>query len=943
MAGMAALVKSLVLVVGVPLAVLRLWSLTPGPRAPFVSRAWAGKLAWSHAALAIVVVVWIVASSSLVRDLARALSGRLGAPAASWSTRWATRIAGLLLLASAGSVAAAGAASASTRSQQSATSPPATAMHRPGARGARDAPSVSLVPHVPTYIVVPGDCLASIAARELGSADDWPALARLNMGRLQPDGLRMTDPSVILPGWVLALPRALGDPARVARLGLLVVAPARAEDPSRVVVPPAPRTRAASAHVDASRSRSRGHRLADGHGQSQEPVLVGRAQSQGRGSPRPVTPPRHLDELGVLGLGLLVAAGLARHLRVQRRARECLRGPGERVALPRPSTGTAAALVDPLADAELLDWVDTANRLLWRGCALLASGTGAAGARSPGGIGCGAHLPQVRRVRAGGFGVEIELVEPVSDVVDGFVAVDSGTTWALDTRAGLAELAALAEGCGRYVPALVPVGDDERVSYLVALGPGRRLSLDGCPTGEREGGGPTPPTSELAGILVALGTLPWASEIQVEVVAGALGHESPVMPRLNTSSPEELAELARSTPDEQSERLSSTWTPQLLVVAAGEAAGGLDEELLESLGRSAGIVSLGGPATDRLVVRDDSLLLEPGGIVLRRASPSAAQVELIRALIDASTADPLPGRDPSAARAARADVADHPHRERPTVPAPAVPAPTVPAPTVPGPHVAGPIEVRLLRRTAEVVGWVAEPPSKDRARAVELVAYLVLHGRRASGERIRSAVFSRGDRTASLGRVHNVCSAARTALGARPDGRSYLPAAVGGQYQLDPSVTSDWGRFEELRLLALAVEPKIAVGLLTEALSLVEGPPLAEALSGWDWMLGEGLLATIVSAIVDAAHHLATLALASRELVLARSAVATGRLAEPWSEILARDAMAVAELEGDLDAVRRTWHELEGALDRLDGNEPSAETRAFYESLVGSLRSARNG
>ena len=77
--------------------------------------------------------------------------------------------------------------------------------------------------------------------------------------------------------------------------------------------------------------------------------------------------------------------------------------------------------------------------------------------------------------------------------------------------------------------------------------------------------------------------------------------------------------------------------------------------------------------------------------------------------------------------------------------------------------------------------------------------------------------------------------------------------------------------------------------------------------------------------------------------MLARSAVATGRLAEPWSEILARDAMAVAELEGDLDAVRRTWHELEGALDRLDGNEPSAETRAFYESLVGSLRSARNG
>ncbi|MHB1972863.1 MAG: hypothetical protein ACYCR4_01040, partial [Acidimicrobiales bacterium] len=938
--GMAALVKSLVLVVGVPLAILRLWMLAPGPRAPIVSGAWAGNLAWSHAALAIVAVVWVVASSSLVRDLARALSGRLGTPAASWSTRWASRIAGLLLLASAGSVAAAGVVSASTRGEQSATRPAATAMHRPGTTGTRDA-TAGVVTHVPTYVVVPGDCLASIAARELGSADDWPALARLNMGRLQPDGLRMTDPSVILPGWVLALPGDPGDPARVARvarLGPLVVTPARAADPSRVVVPTARRTRATSAHVDAGGLHSGMHRLANGHAQLQGPVHAGHAQSQARGPARPVAPPRHLDELGVLGLGLLVAAGLARHLRVQRRARECLRGPGERAARPRPLTGTAAALVDPLADAELLDWVDTANRLLWRGCALLASETGVAGARSPGGVVCGPVLPQVRRVRAGGFGVEIELVEPVADVVDGFVAVDGGTTWALDTGAGLAELAALVEGCGRYVPALIPVGDDESVSYLVALGPGRRLSLDGQPAGGQAGGGTTLPTSELAGILVALGTLPWASEIQVEVVAGALGHESPVMPHLNTSSPGELAELARSTPDEQSERLSSTWTPQLLVVAAGEAAGGLDEELLESLGRSAGIVSLGGPATDRLVVRDDSLLLEPGGIVLRRASPSAAQVELIRALIDASSADPLPGRALGAARAARADIADHPHRERPAASAPAAPAPAAPAPPV-----AGPIEVRLLRRTAEVVGWAAEPPSKDRARAVELVAYLVLHGRRASGERIRSAVFSRGDRTASLGRVHNVCSAARSALGARPDGRSYLPAAVGGHYQLDPSVTSDWGRFEELRLLALAVEPPIAVDLLTEALSLVEGPPLAEALSGWDWMLAEGLLATIVSAIVDAAHHLATLALASRDLALARTAVATGRLAEPWSEILARDAMAVSELEGDLDGVRRTWHELEGALDRLDGNEPSAETRALYESLVGSFRSARNG
>ncbi|PRY31534.1 ricin-type beta-trefoil lectin domain protein [Pseudosporangium ferrugineum] len=48
--------------------------------------------------------------------------------------------------------------------------------------------------------------LFEIAERFLGSGDRNDEIFQLNKGRLQPDGLRLTDPGTLLPGWVLRLP-----------------------------------------------------------------------------------------------------------------------------------------------------------------------------------------------------------------------------------------------------------------------------------------------------------------------------------------------------------------------------------------------------------------------------------------------------------------------------------------------------------------------------------------------------------------------------------------------------------------------------------------------------------------------------------------------------------------------------------------------------------------
>ena len=48
--------------------------------------------------------------------------------------------------------------------------------------------------------------LFEIAQRFLGSGDRNDEIFQLNKGRLQPDGLRLTKPEAILPGWILQLP-----------------------------------------------------------------------------------------------------------------------------------------------------------------------------------------------------------------------------------------------------------------------------------------------------------------------------------------------------------------------------------------------------------------------------------------------------------------------------------------------------------------------------------------------------------------------------------------------------------------------------------------------------------------------------------------------------------------------------------------------------------------
>jgi DNA-binding SARP family transcriptional activator/LysM repeat protein len=108
---------------------------------------------------------------------------------------------------------AAPAQAATTAPQVPARTPAASAPLSPGTAQAESTASAASAdtpgpspahPAEPTHTVVSGDNLYDIARADYGNGDDWKILYTINAGHTQPDGQKLTDPSLIQPGWVLA-------------------------------------------------------------------------------------------------------------------------------------------------------------------------------------------------------------------------------------------------------------------------------------------------------------------------------------------------------------------------------------------------------------------------------------------------------------------------------------------------------------------------------------------------------------------------------------------------------------------------------------------------------------------------------------------------------------------------------------------------------------------
>jgi DNA-binding SARP family transcriptional activator len=255
--------------------------------------------------------------------------------------------------------------------------------------------------------------------------------------------------------------------------------------------------------------------------------------------------------------------------------------------------------------------------------------------------------------------------------------------------------------------------------------------------------------------------------------------------------------------------------------------------------------------------------------------------------------------------------------------------------SLPGP---GTVEVRLLTATPRLEG-LCETLAPNRARrAIELVAYLALHaGDAVTSDRLRTRVLGSSDADAAAKTLFNIATAARRAMGTDPAGVTLFPAGSRtGLYRVSEGVSVDVHRAAALAMEGgAAKDPDVAMALLRSALSLVEGEPLANALSGYGWWDAEGHGARIAAVLVNAASDLAALAVDAGLFELAQWGLEQARLLDPYSEAISRVAMQVAAAAGDADRFRQEWRECRRRIDELDpGSSPSPRTERLYRELA---------
>jgi DNA-binding SARP family transcriptional activator len=731
-------------------------------------------------------------------------------------------------------------------------------------------------PRTASYVVRPGDSLWTIAVTQLGDGADWTTIAALNLGRTMPDGRRFVDPSLIHSGWDLVLPSIVAAPETAATLGTSAV-PSTGSAPVTPTQPAADDTPNAASASTAPTAPS----VADPPGT--------KAASTATPAP-PDRVPSSADTGSTIPAGASMTPADPEHHRASSLPELTVLGLGAIgcAALARRSRHRRllrqfAGSPQPSAPEPSESAVDT-DVLLQRFAHLPAlSALERANSR------LGRELlvkssdsgdPVVRAICVGHFGVDFWLADAGQAPPGGFELVEGGRAWRLPHH----ELDDEDED-SPYFPIVLVIGDDVDGTWLLPLRPGTVLPVLG------------PAAEDLCRA---------ARRVQEAWSWSDLVH-------LTADPAVAVREAQRRARDE-----AGSLRAELPVLFFGDPAA-LPTDALPYV---AVITTAPTPASDVSVLVDhQGASIHP---LARTVQPHLASTEtarLIDELVHLEPAVEIPAYDP-------ADLSDDVLRVR-------VAEGPLPETVEFGP---GPVEVRLLTMTPRLDGLREElPPNRER-RAVELVAYLALHRPDAvTGDRLRTRVLGSGDADAAAKTLFNTATAARRAMGEDDEGAPLFPPGTRtGQYRVSAAVTVDVQRAVGLAAIGSATEdPELAMGYLRGALALVDGEPLANALSGYTWWESEGHGGRIAAVLVNAACNLAALAVHTDRYELAQWGLERARLVDPYSESLSRAAMQVAAAAGDADRLRREWRECQRRVDELDpGSAPSPRTERLYGELA---------
>ncbi|MFP5328406.1 MAG: LysM peptidoglycan-binding domain-containing protein, partial [Acidimicrobiia bacterium] len=294
------------------------------------------------------------------------------------------------------------------------------------------------------HVVERGDTLSAIAADELGDPNRYPEIFDLNVGDLQPDGRRLEDPNLILPGWELEIPTdqpaPLPLPPEPEAAGSAVAPPAPTPIPSAPSLdPPGQATTTTSTPPTSTPTTNA------------EPEEKAAAADAGSGW--------SIASTTLLGVGGALATGLAVRLRRLRR-RRAVRGGHGHAPLADALSRTEAAIL-AAADVPLVRW---ASQSIAQLVARLDHRSMSAG-------------PVAIEISEEA-GIEILWEQPQTPAPEPWRAADGGWAWRLpyDAEAAVptAELPAA-------IPALVTIGQRESRQLLLDLEAYGAVSVAGPP------------------------------------------------------------------------------------------------------------------------------------------------------------------------------------------------------------------------------------------------------------------------------------------------------------------------------------------------------------------------------------------------------------------------------------------------------------------------------
>ena len=232
---------------------------------------------------------------------------------------------------------------------------------------------------------------------------------------------------------------------------------------------------------------------------------------------------------------------------------------------------------------------------------------------------------------------------------------------------------------------------------------------------------------------------------------------------------------------------------------------------------------------------------------------------------------------------------------------------------------------------------IPELPSLGR-RELILATLLACRGGSLPASAAQDALW--GGKPVEAKTAWNLYTATRRQLGSFDDDTPVMPSTdrARGQLRLDPRVTTDLAILGGLLDRARHASSVEAATLLRDGLALVEGLPFDAP--GYDWAHRDQDVASAATVIEQAVDLAVDLAMDADQLDVARQAIIRGLRGLPGDEHLYRRRMRVEAHAGNHAGIVAAYDELTIYLADFD-TLPSTATTALYHELIGSTRPAR--